>query len=308
MFDRRTDLTRFLAVADTGKIYTAAEQIGLAQPALSRTIARLERTLGGRLFERLPSGVRLTSFGATVAELARHVLREIESAEEKLDTAVSGRAGLCRVSADAMWMRCVVPVAVERFHERFPDVGLVLDTTPRADGLRRLVSGESDLHCGGIDTGEPLPASLGREARPDMAWGIVAHRDHPLHARAVTYDALADCPWVDYDAPRSREDGGRRPSVADVLEALHARTGRHAPTLVRAASAGLSLMGTGPYLAWLPLGFLGNVPGLDLAPLAVELGACRHATGTLSRRAAEDWEPFRHLRNQVREVAQERLG
>ena len=306
MFDRRTDLTRFLAVADTGKIYTAAEQIGLAQPALSRTIARLERTLGGRLFERVPSGVRLTSFGTTVAELARNLLRELEAAEEKLDAVVSGRAGLCRVSADAMWMRCVVPAAVARFHERFPDVELVLETTPRAEGLRRLMSGESDLHCGGIDTGEPLPPFVGREAYADMAWGIVAHRAHPLHARAVTFDALADLPWVDYDAPRARDAGGR-PSVADVLEALHAHTGRHARTLMRAASAGLSLMGTGPYLTWLPLGFLGNVPGLDLAPLAVELGACRHATGTLSRRAAEDWAPFRHLRNQVREVALERL-
>ena len=306
MFDRRTDLTRFLAVAEAGKIYAAAEQIGLAQPALSRTIARLERTLGGRLFERVPSGVRLTSLGATVAELARPVLREIEAAEERLDAAVSGRTGLCRVTADAMWMWCVVPAAAARFHERFPDVELVLDTAPRAVGLRRLLSGESDLHCGGIDTGEPLPASLGREACPDMAWGIVAHRAHPLHAGAVTYDALADCPWVDYDAPRARDAGGR-PSVADVLEALHARTGRHAPTLVRAASAGLALMGTGPYLTWLPLGFLGAVPGLDLAPLAVELGACRHATGTLSRRAAEDWEPFRHFRNQVHEVTLERL-
>ena len=95
--------------------------------------------------------------------------------------------------------------------------------------------------------------------------------------------------------------------MSDVLEALHARTGRHAPTLVRAASAGLSLMGTGPYLTWLPLGFLGAVPDLDFSPLAVELGACRHATGTLSRRAAEDWEPFLHLHARVREVALERL-
>ena len=42
-------------------------------------------------------------------------------------------------------------------------------------------------------------------------------------------------------------------------------------------------------------------------PLAVELGAGRHATGTLSRCAAEDWEPFRHLHARVREVALERL-
>ena len=42
-------------------------------------------------------------------------------------------------------------------------------------------------------------------------------------------------------------------------------------------------------------------------PLAMELGTCRHAMGSLSRRAAEDWEPFRHLRARVREVALDQL-
>ncbi len=65
MFERRTDLTRLLAVAETGRISAAAERSNITQPTLTRNIARLEHRLGSRLFERLPDGVRLTALGAS---------------------------------------------------------------------------------------------------------------------------------------------------------------------------------------------------------------------------------------------------
>ena len=149
MFDRRDDLVRFLAVAETGKILIAADRLAMTQPALSRVIARLEAQLEGRLFERLPTGMRLTPLGVMAADLARHVLREIEAAEETIDATVSGRAGSFRVTAGPMWMQAVLPAAVARFHAACPGVELKLHTTTHAEGLRLLAAGESDLHCGG---------------------------------------------------------------------------------------------------------------------------------------------------------------
>ena len=149
MFDRREDLVKFLAVAEAGKILAAAEMLGIAQPALTRAIARLEKRFGGKLFERLPTGVRPTPLGAAAAELARGVLREIEAAEEKMEAAVSGRTGRFRITATAMWMQAVLAPACETFREKLPGVELVLRTAPFAEGLRLLTRGESDLHCGG---------------------------------------------------------------------------------------------------------------------------------------------------------------
>ena len=77
---------KFLAVAEAGKIGAAAERLAIAQPALTRTIARLEARFGARLFERLPTGVRLTALGETAVELARGLLREIDAAERKSST------------------------------------------------------------------------------------------------------------------------------------------------------------------------------------------------------------------------------
>ena len=171
MFDRRNDLVKFLA---------AAETLGIAQPALTRAIARLEKRFGGKLFERLPTGVRPTPLGAAAAELARGVLREIEAAEEKMEAAVSGRTGRFRITATAMWMQAVLAPACEAFRGKLPGVELVLRTAPFAEGLRLLTRGESDLHCGGLDAGDPLPAFLRRDSFLDLTAGIVAGEGHPL--------------------------------------------------------------------------------------------------------------------------------
>ena len=84
MFENVRDLTRFLAVAERGNILAAAEHLGLAQPALSYTITRVERRFGAALFERHSQGVRLTALGAAAAERGRRVLREIEDGEADL--------------------------------------------------------------------------------------------------------------------------------------------------------------------------------------------------------------------------------
>ena len=113
----------------------------------------------------------------------------------------------------------------------------------RSGGLRLLAAGESDLHCGGVDTGERLPAFLRRQPLLKLTAGIAVARGHPLLEGPVSLDALARCPWVDYDAAACIAPSDPRPSLARLLDALHERT------VVRTASTGLLLMTTGPYLA-----------------------------------------------------------
>ncbi|MET9431611.1 LysR family transcriptional regulator [Streptomyces sp. NPDC003036] len=62
------------AIADAGSLTRAATELGLAQPALSAQLRRIERSLGGALFERGRGGVRATALGELVLERARVVL------------------------------------------------------------------------------------------------------------------------------------------------------------------------------------------------------------------------------------------
>ena len=189
MFDKRTDLVRFLAVADTGKIAATAERLAITQPTLTRDIARLEHRFGGKLFERLPHGVRLTALGGAVAERARRVLRELQAADEAVDAVGAGRTGVVRVSATPPWAETVLAPAAARFHHAFPHIELRLDTTTRAEGLRRLADGATDLHCGGIDGDEP-PA------------GVPAPRTLPRHDRGRRRLERPSAPWREGHPPR----------------------------------------------------------------------------------------------------------
>ena len=308
MFERRSDLVRLLTVADAEKIVTAADRLAMTQPALSRVVARLEREFGARLFERLPSGIRPTRVGVLVIEHARRILRDIEDGEEAVTAALAGRIGRFRVTAPPLWMQAVVAPAVQGFHAAFPEVELRLRTAAWRDGLRQLADGRSDLHCGGVDTGETLPAHLRRERPLDVTAGIVAASDHPLHAAAPGPRDLAGWPWIDFDGPTRGEDDSNRPSLAAVLDELRGLTGRPVRAVLRAGSAGLTLLAAGPWLAWLPLDLLDRLPGTPLRALPLAFGRRRYRAGFVARRSAEDLEPFRMLQQTVRDAALGRSG
>lgn len=307
MFEKRSDLTKFLTVAETGKILAAADRLGITQPALSRVIAKLEDQFGGRLFERVPTGVRLTELGSVAADLARDVLREIEIAEVRIQDTVSGRTGCLRVTADPTWMYAVLPDTVGRFHEAYPGIEIELRTANASEGIRRLTHAESDIHCGGVDVQDPLPPFLACRGFLKVSSGIVAHKDHPLHHGPVALPDLANYPWIDYDGPVPGVSDrlNDRPSVTGVMDEFYRRTSKRVRTIVRTRATGLFMLGRGPYLSWLPLQFLASIREPELRPLPVELGRYSYRTGIVWRRAAEGLSPFRHLREILKQVASE---
>ena len=308
MFDKRSDLVRFLAVTEAGAITLAADRLAVTQPALTRVVARLEHQFGGRLFERTSAGVHLTALGRIVAEQSRKILCEIETAERRVNDTRRGRTGSFRVTACPMWSSAVMPESVARFHEDFPSIDLKLESASRTQGLRLLADGRSDLHCGGIDSGERLSASLRSEDFIELTAGIVAGADHPLLSREVTVDDLVRFPWIDFASPAADASDADGPSLSGLLAELFERTAIRVRTVVSTGSAGLFLMTTGRCLSWLPLTFLDRLPGLALQPLPVSFGQHSYRSGFVARRSAEDLAPLRRFEAIVRETALRRSG
>ena len=77
------DVTRLrvlVAVARTGSVTAAAQEINYAQPSVSHHIARLEAETGARLLQRAGRGIRLTAAGRLLAERAEEILGRIDAA------------------------------------------------------------------------------------------------------------------------------------------------------------------------------------------------------------------------------------
>src|SRR3546814_21162377 len=81
------DVRYFLAVARGGSVRAAAGRLGVNHSTVLRRIAQLEDRLGAHMFERLPSGYRLTAAGEEVLELAH----QMEASSQQMATRIYGR-------------------------------------------------------------------------------------------------------------------------------------------------------------------------------------------------------------------------
>ena len=107
----------------------------------------------------------------------------------------------------------------------------------------------------------------------------------------------------DYDAPADIAPHDPRPSLPRLLAELYHHTLTHVRKVVHTGSAGLLLLTTGPYLAWLAVELVERLPGAFVRPLPLQFGRFRYRSGFVARRSAEKTEAFRRLEALVRDTA-----
>ena len=92
-----SQLQHVLAVSEMGSLRGAGRHLGIAQPAITRSIRDIEQELGATLFERHAKGVRLTEIGKAFLARAHAVQAELVRAKdevEQLKGRLSGKASM----------------------------------------------------------------------------------------------------------------------------------------------------------------------------------------------------------------------
>ncbi len=138
-------LAVFHAVARSGRVSTASEQLHISQPAVSRQVRELEANLGLDLFERLPRGMRLTRGGELLAGYADRLFALEREAEAALADFATLRAGSLAVGASTTIGNYLMPRVLARLAREQPGmrVTLAVDNTEEIQG--RLLDGELDV-------------------------------------------------------------------------------------------------------------------------------------------------------------------
>lgn len=304
MFEKRSDLEKFLCVVETGKIQVAAVKMRTTQPALSRIITKLEEQFGGQLFERIPTGVRPTAFGVRIAQQARHILREIELAEHEVNAATAGRTGVIRITVGTIWLQSVMPQAVREFQQAFPRVEVHMLPIGHDEGLEMLKNGQTDAHCGGFDSEQQLPQFLRREYILDMRLGLIAHANHPLFQQdQISYDDLTDYPWLGYNFDPNYAPGQQWPALNAILAELYRHTDKRVGTILHCGATGFFFMDSAPYLTYTAENFVTRLDGLPLRAVPVEFSPRTFRSGVIFRRSLESTPAFRYFKDTVRRSA-----
>jgi DNA-binding transcriptional LysR family regulator len=134
MSDRFQELGIFVRVAETGSFSRTARELGTTQPSISRTIAALEARLGVKMFLRTTRRITLTEAGAVLLDRARHILPDLDEAEDAARGADNLR-GLIKLALPvAFGIREVIP-RLPGFLAEHPQLKLNLVMADGADDL-----------------------------------------------------------------------------------------------------------------------------------------------------------------------------
>lgn len=127
--DRLQAMTAFVRVVETGSFSQAARQIGVGQPAISKTIAQLEERLQVRLLIRSTHGLSPTDAGVRFFERAKMAIQEADEAELEAKGAGAGLSGRLRVCAATTFARLMIIPRLAEFMAEHPDleIDVVLD-------------------------------------------------------------------------------------------------------------------------------------------------------------------------------------
>lgn len=136
-------LRYFLCVAQRQNFTRAAEELGISQPALSRSILKLEEELGQPVFERKSRSVSLTEAGTLLQARAQQVLTILE--DTKAEITDDGQTGRVRVGAIPTIAPYFLPELLRRFSREYPRSTLIVQENTTENLLKSCSQGEIDL-------------------------------------------------------------------------------------------------------------------------------------------------------------------
>lgn len=174
----------------------ASEFLALTQPAVSKTLAEVERLFGVPLFVRSTRGTEPTVFGHTVVRFARSVLADFDRTRDEIAAVASGAAGRVRVGAMVVATPVLLALAIERLKAVSPQTTVLVEEGDLTRLLPQLRLSELDLFIGRLEPGYAAP-DLETEPLYEEPMSIVCGPEHPLaKRRRVTWAELAAQPWV----------------------------------------------------------------------------------------------------------------
>ncbi|MBY4897179.1 LysR family transcriptional regulator [Cupriavidus sp. AU9028] len=233
----------FLAAAREGSIKRAAEAEHIAQSALSRRIAELERTLGVALLVRSPSGVVLTEAGIRAQEFGKKLNADIAAFAREVRDLGDQVSGTVRLSASPSAIVGFLPERLHAFHRRYPRVEVALLERSTADTIRACLDDRADL-----GVGVARPASPGLQTWPFASdpLNVVVPTGHPLaRRRKLRYAEVLAYPLVVVQ-PGGALDQDLREQAANLRLPIH-----HGVT-VSSFEAGCRMVEAGLGIAVLP--------------------------------------------------------
>lgn len=191
---RLRQIEDFLTVVESGSIRAAARQLGVSQPAITKSMRRLEADLGSRLVQRTPQGIVLTNSGRVFLARAKVAFSELRRARDEVARTEDPSGGSVAFRVGPTTGVLIVPEAVALFRAQFP-----LARVRVVESFGRLFiplvrDGTLDFAVGG-QIARMADSALSFQPLFSQELIVAARKGHPLrHAKSLK--VLTDLEWI----------------------------------------------------------------------------------------------------------------
>jgi len=195
-------IQHFLAAVRHGNLTEAAANLDISQPALSKSINALEKSIGARLLERGRFGVRPTPYGEALLARGNVIEAELRNAQSEIDAMKGARRGHVLIGCGPTEANRLLPQAISKLNRSHPDLRLTVLYGLNEALMPWVKQGEVDFALSSVPM-QATDAELVHERLFIESGVVVARVGHPLaKKRNLSMAELARYPWV---LPRRRE-------------------------------------------------------------------------------------------------------
>lgn len=241
-----------MEIVRAGGIGAAARNLNRQQPSISTALRRLEDQLGAHLFDRSPSGIRITAAGKALQALCEDMFETVRMAQHQVAQATKQVSGRVRIQLISSIICAELDEAIGSFHRRHPAIAIELRVSAWRGVLEALERGDVEVGIG--YEGQAIP-ELVYEPMFVETQQLFCSRAHPLYGHRIPrLDMLKREGFV--------LTGADEPDTVSRLRSRHA-LGTECAGMAEDVHEALRLVSLGVGIGFLPVG---------AASLAVESG------------------------------------
>ena len=294
MIDQMTHLFRLSKIVESGSMRKASHELNVTQPALSRSIAKLEERFKKNILIRHSRGIEPTEFGKRLLISVSRLTRHWELSEEDLMNSGEELKGRLKILAGPFWRSIVLPSILGKLHKKFPSLIFEMQRSVQGSSIDEIVEGRSDIMFGGVQTEESLDKRLLQQKFTSFYDRIIARKEHPIlnqqiNKGKISAKSVLKYPWILYTEDPAYEMA----TIHGIIE----KVGRVPDIRIESESliAVINLLQSNDYLCILPEAAVKSVYGPELVPLPIDLGRRNIISGAIYRDEMTDWPPLKEL-------------
>lgn len=186
---RAKELLTVMALAEYGSFVAAAAYLKTSQPALTRTIKRVERVLGVTLFARNTRRVEITSAGREFVAVAERILNDLQLTVRSMSEVTNEQRGKITISTFSAFATHTIPDLVRTYRETRPSMEVRIREGRQSEIVEDVRTGVADFGIGYVNT---LPEILHADLlRREPLYALIP-TSHPLGAKRRPRVRLAE--------------------------------------------------------------------------------------------------------------------